>query len=105
MSSDLVPATSQVSDVLATMLCQKIEAAAEKVTLSMSAARVPQRHEAVGAVLESIGEQKQGLAERMKSASPIMKRILSALLRALEDQEERILATTIPRSCPRKGEG
>jgi LPS O-antigen subunit length determinant protein (WzzB/FepE family) len=81
----------QLIGAIASSIMSATEAAAERVELASRVAQIQARMSAFGAVLDTIGVQKEALAERQKSARGPLKALLERQIEALTVQETSIL--------------
>ncbi len=82
----------QIIDLLTGSVLSALEAAGDKIELSMQTARIRQRFESVSDVLDMIANQKAGLQDRLANASGPLKLAIEAHIAALEIQEVNVLS-------------
>jgi hypothetical protein len=81
----------QLIGAIASSIMSATEAAAERVELASRVAQIQARMSAFGAVLDTIGVQKEALAERQRIAKGPLKALLGRQIEALTVQETSIL--------------
>src|SRR4051794_19244385 len=72
----LVGRTEQLISAITSAILSSAEIAAERIELASNVARIQQRMSAFGAVLESVGLQKEALAKLLPTASGPTKTLL-----------------------------
>jgi hypothetical protein len=87
----LTERTERLVDVLTSAILSTAEVAAERVELAAKVAQVQQCMRAFGAVLESVGAQKEVLLARLETATGPMKSLLLQQVEVLTAQEMAML--------------
>lgn len=87
----LVGRTEQLISAISDAILSSVEVAAERLELAANVARIQQRMSAFGAVLESVGVQKEALAKQLPTASGPTKSLLLRQIAMLASQEVAIL--------------
>jgi hypothetical protein len=88
----LVGRTEQLIGAITSAILSSAEVAAERIELAANVARIRQRMDAFGAVLESVGVQKEALAKQLPTATGPTKALLLKQIAMLASQEVAILA-------------
>jgi hypothetical protein len=87
----LVNRTEQLIAAITDAILSSAEVAAERIELAANVVRIQQRMAAFGAVLESVGVQKEALAKRLPGTTGPAKTLLLKQIAMLASQEIAIL--------------
>jgi seryl-tRNA(Sec) selenium transferase len=87
----LVGRTELLIRAITDAILSSAEVAAERIELAANVARIQQRMSAFGAVLESVGAQKEALAKQVPNATGPTKALLLKQIAMLASQEVAIL--------------